>query len=79
MKQRIIIPNRISHTIFSLPCVEMAGKTPDGMLVYVIITPDGSLQPAFPGDTLIQEDDGSWHIEDKRPSPPEVRPISDGQ
>lgn len=69
MRQRIIIPKRITNTVFSLPCVggvNKSGMTDEHpvyhLLTYMMADDD---QPLFavPGDTLIEEDGGKWRVE----------------
>lgn len=80
MKQSIIIPKRITNTVFSLPCVSGVNKSGMKdehpvyhMLAYMMADED---QPLFavPGDTLIEEDDGKWRVKltsrNKRPQQP---------
>ena len=68
MKQSIILPNRISHTVFKLPCVESVHKSYKSVNLYYclyrwMMVDENQLTLAFPGDTLIEEDDGRWRLE----------------
>lgn len=70
MKQAITIPYRLSHTVFKLPCVASVGKSGlDDSPYYHLFAWDmaDDNQPlyAFPGDTLIEDDNGKWRIERK--------------
>ena len=80
MKQSIIIPERVTHSVFNLSCVEGVHKSgmPDQrpvyhMLAYMMADDNQSLF-ATAGDTLIEEDDGKWRVEltsrNKRPQQP---------
>lgn len=79
MKQRVQITGKNINDIFRLPCVtsvrKLIRKTKDNDLVvsngedhFVVdfaFSPDASLAGmiAYPGDCLIEEDDGSWRLE----------------
>ena len=67
MKQSIIVPQRLSPTVFNLPCVDSAMKSGIDGTYYHLISwyMADDYQPLFahPGDTLIEEDDGKWRVE----------------
>lgn len=60
MKQRIIIPDRITAGIFNLPCVHSIRKSGGSFVCYII--DEGY---AKPGDALVEDGKGRWHIEKK--------------
>lgn len=69
MKQRIKIPSRVSHTIFSLPCVMSINKSQHKGF-HILLYPHriegfditDHFPTAFPGDTLEELDNGKWRI-----------------
>lgn len=69
MKQRIKIPNRVSHTLFSLPCVQAICKN-HRKGFHILLYPHrvegydvtDYLLTAFPGDTLEELDNGKWRL-----------------
>ena len=68
MKQAIIIPERVTHSVYALLCVSGLHKSgmPDERPVYHLLADmeaDGD-QPLFAhsGDTLIEEDNGKWRV-----------------
>lgn len=66
MKQFIIVPSQVTPTFFNLPCIEGVYKDEDGMVRYLIrprYTTNGDYMTAYPGDTLIEEDNGKWRVE----------------
>ena len=67
--QSILIGDRISHTVFSLPCVMSARKDADGKFYYTLFGDTitdlfrwGDTIVAFPGDWLCEDYDGRWHL-----------------
>ena len=73
MKQSIIIPNKVTSTLFDLPCILSIHKRDvEGMKpFYCILNPSCAVdrhdwQFASPGDTLIEEDNGKWRVEKQR-------------
>ena len=70
MKQSIIIPNKVTSTLFDLACILSIHKRGvEGMKpFYCILNPSCAvdrhdLQFASPGDILIEEDNGKWRVE----------------
>lgn len=69
MRQRIIIPNKVTSTLFDLPCVGgvnksgMTDKHPVYHLLTYMMADDDQPLFAVPGDTLIEEDGGKWRVE----------------
>ena len=70
MKQSIIIPNRVMHSMFKLPCISSVHKhgCVNAEKFYYILHPyamaDGNRwQFANPGDTLIELDNGKWVLQ----------------
>ena len=62
MKQRITIPDKVMHTVFSLPCVVGALKDKHvGIEYHVMLEGKTWSNSAYPGDTLIEDDNGIWH------------------
>ena len=67
MRQRITLPDKVTHSIFSLPCVICFWKSKKH--AYGIIAEfgkDKEPDDAYPGDTLIEDDNGIWHLERRR-------------
>jgi hypothetical protein len=68
MKQRIKIPDKVTHTVFSLPCVVAVMKDKHvGVEYHVRLEGRTWTSAAYPGDTLIEDDKGVWHLERRRP------------
>lgn len=71
MKYTATIPQKLSSGIFDLPCVLSARKeTPHIGLSYALhgVTGDVYGEPchyAYPGDTLMCDDDGNWKLSRK--------------
>lgn len=66
MKLFIIVPQKVTSTFFNLPCIEGAYKDEDDVVRYLIrpkYTYNGDYLTAYPGDTLIEEDNGKWRLE----------------
>ena len=67
MKQSIIVPNQVTSPFFNLPCIEGAYKDEDNAVRCYLIKPryttNGDYMMAYPGDTLIEEDNGKWRVE----------------
>lgn len=66
MKQSIIVPNQVTTSFFNLPCIEGAYEDNYGIVRYLIrpkYTYNGDYLTAYPGDTLIEEDNGKWRVE----------------
>ena len=63
MKQRITIPDKVTQSIFSLPCVHSIKKSTVWGIEYYIID-EGF---AHPGDSLIADKNGKWHLERRKP------------
>ena len=65
MKQKIQFSGRHLDDIFSLPCVNSIIKSSDGT-PFLIIRPEHHVEfpyAAYPGDWLIEEDNGKWRVE----------------
>ena len=70
MKQTITLSDRISPTVFKLPCVASAHKSgldsrPYCHLLADMMADDDQPLFAHPGDTLIEDDNGKWRVERK--------------
>lgn len=66
MKQKITVPHQVTSTFFNLPCIQGAYKDEEDDVRYLIrprYTTDGDYQFTYPGDTLIEEDNGKWRVE----------------
>ena len=71
MKQSIIVPQRLSPTVFNLPCVASAHKSGlDSCPYYHLfgwhMVDDEQPITVGPGDILIEEDNGKWRVEKKK-------------
>ena len=64
MKQRITIPKKVTHSIFQLPCVMGVVKNRmTGFEYHVRLEGRMWSSAVFPGDTLVEDDNGFWHLE----------------
>lgn len=79
MKQRIKVESKNIGELFALPCVKTSAKTlaynneyllihsqdPDDFYVDVAYRPDTGCYGdfAYPGDWIVEEDDGTWRVE----------------
>lgn len=71
MKQTITLSDRISPTVFKLPCVASAHKSglddcPYYHLFGWYMVDDEQPITVGPGDILIEEDNGKWRVEKKK-------------
>ncbi len=67
MKQRITIPDKVTHSIFQLPCVTGVIKnTLTGIEYHARLEGRDVSSSVYPGDTLIEDDNGIWHLERRR-------------
>lgn len=62
MKQRIKIEERHIADLWRLPCVNGLAKTHDGKMLVAIGTTQVE-QLADEGDWLVEDEDGTWHVE----------------
>lgn len=69
MKQRIIIPDKITQSVFDLPCVECIAKFAGVwyLKLYPWYMEDERMVRAHIGDTLEQIDDETWRLIPKKP------------
>lgn len=65
MKQKIQFSGRHLDDIFALPCVSSIIKSSDGtpILTFRPEYQEGFPIIAFPGDWLVEQDNGKWRIE----------------
>ena len=67
MKQRITIPDKVTHSIFSLPCVVGVIKNGfTGIEYHVRLGVNIWTSAVYPGDILEEDDNGTWHLEKRR-------------
>lgn len=67
MKQRITIPDKVTHTVFSLPCVTVILKddyepSPYKYHLIVVLGRRKTAHVAYPGDALVEDNNGIWHL-----------------
>lgn len=62
MKQRIKVEERHIADLWRLPCVNGLAKTSDGKMLVAIGTTQVE-QLADEGDWLVEDEDGTWHVE----------------
>ena len=62
--QSIFIPNRVSQTIFDLPCIFSCHKESDGRICYLLYDWDsqGQYIKVHPGQWLCEYSDHSWNV-----------------
>ena len=65
-KQVILVPEHISATIFTLPCIFSVHKDNNGCLVYLLYDwdADGRYIELRPGQWLCEGYDGKWEVKD---------------
>ena len=68
-RQEILVPERLTETIFKLPCVLSAHKRSgrESELAYYILDPSAMADKsqwrfAHPGQWLCEDYDGLWHV-----------------
>lgn len=64
MKRKIYIDGRHWDNILSLPCVRGLNKRGEGYVVKVKVGKASTVFAAT-GDAIVENDDGSWHVEKK--------------
>ncbi len=68
MKQKITVPSKVTTSFFDLPCIRKAFKTLQGEVFFELrkdIVKGDKRTYIFPGDSIIEEDDGTWRTERK--------------
>lgn len=69
MKQSIIVPNQVTTSFFNLPCIEGAYKNQYDVVRYLIrpeYTYNGDYLTAYPGDSLVEYNNGKWNVISKK-------------